>query len=137
MRGRVSVEVRYRILDGQRVTERVVEVDQAGRLLQILDAEAPFGATINPSAGGLEYELVVGLRGGLGAIYYTDEGGAWYSRGYGPEDDGPVFAEVDFPSHCEIPRARVEEALQEFMTTGGRPNCVEWQADPYNSTVSG
>jgi len=53
-----------------------------------------------------------------------------------PEDDRPVFAEVDFPSHCEIPRDRVEEALQEFMATGGRPSCVEWQEDPYGSAVS-
>lgn len=133
----MSVEVRYRTPDGENVGERVVEVDEAGRLLQILDAEAPFGATLTPSAGDLDYEMVVGLRGGLGAIYYTGEARSWYSRGDTSEDDGPVFAEVDFPSHCEIPRDRVKEALQEFMTTRGRPSCVEWQQDPYSSTISG
>jgi hypothetical protein len=133
----MSVNVRYRTLDDDKVGERVTEVDHVARLLQILDTEAPFGVTVTPSEGGVDYELVVGMRGGLGAIYYTDEGGSWYSRGDTPEDDGPVFAEVDFPSHCEIPRDRVKEALQEFMSTGGRPGCVEWQEDPYSSTVSG
>jgi len=84
----MSVEVRYRTLDGRTVGERVGEVDQVGQLLQILDTEAPFGATVAPSSGGHEFEMVVGLRSGLGAIYYTDEGGSWYSRGTRPRTTG-------------------------------------------------
>jgi hypothetical protein len=133
----MSVNVRYRTLDGDKVGERATEVDHVARLLQILDTEAPFGIIVTPSEGGVDFELVVGMRGGLGALYYTDEDGSWYSQGETPEGDGPVFAEVDFPSHCEVPRERLEQALHEFMTTGSRPVCVEWQEDPYSSTVTG
>jgi len=133
----MGVNVRYRTLGGDKVGERVAEVDHVARLLQILDTEAPFGITVTPSVGSVEYEVVVGMQGGLGALCYTDEDGSWYSRGETPEGGGPVFAEVDFPSHCEIPRERLEQALQEFMTTGSRPICVEWQEDPYSSAVSG
>jgi hypothetical protein len=133
----MSVNVRYRTLDGDKVGERVAEVDHVERLLQILDTEAPFGITVTPSAGSVEHEVVVGTQGGLGALYYTDEDGSWYSRGETPEGDGPVFAEVDFPSYFEIPLERLEQALLEFMAASSWPICVEWQQDPYSSAVSG
>lgn len=140
----MSVEVRYRTLDGERVGERVVRIDDADQLLRTLEVEAPFGATIAHLArlalpdGAPDHEFVGGLRGDVGAIYYTDEDGSWYTSGPTPDDDGPVFAEVDFPSHCEVPRDRLGEALREFLDSDGRrPSCVEWHEDPYRSAISG
>lgn len=128
------VEVRYRTLVDGLVGESVVLIEDASgteKLLEILATDAPFGATIHHRNTAQFAELVVGLRGEAGALYYTDKHGSWYSYGPTPEDDGPVFAEGGFPAHCELPGDAIGSALAEFIGTGvQRPDSVEWQDDP-------
>ncbi|CRK61296.1 hypothetical protein [Alloactinosynnema sp. L-07] len=128
----MTIEARYRTLDGGQVGEEVLHLaaDGVDRLVEVL-AAAPFGVAMRPVGAEFVNELIVGIRGDLGAIYFTDETGSWYTEGPTPDDEGPVYAEVDFPDHSELPTDKIERALEEYLRTGARPTCVAWQVDPY------
>jgi hypothetical protein len=137
----MSVQVRYRILREGALAEEIMTMtdpSDVARLIELLSTEAGYGATAHHSNrsgladGAPDHELVVGILNGHGALYYNDENGTWYSEGDTPEGDGPVFAELDFPPHCEVPPAVVQQALEEFLTSPARPTCVQWQEDPYS-----
>ncbi|MDQ3403405.1 MAG: Imm1 family immunity protein [Actinomycetota bacterium] len=136
----MTIEVRYRTINDNTINEAVVHLDPADRdeLLRILTTEALFGAVLHHRESSTDtveapdHELIVGFHGDLGALYYTDEFGSWYTLGPTPEDDGPVYAEVDFPRYSELPAADVTQAITQFIDSDGqRPNCVTWQDDPY------
>jgi hypothetical protein len=73
-----------------------------------------------------DHQLLVGVRGDVGAILYSDDTGSWATVGDGP-DAPPVYAEMEFPTYCEVPLHVIEKALAEFLATRARPTCVEWQ----------
>ncbi|WP_086827187.1 Imm1 family immunity protein [Allokutzneria sp. NRRL B-24872] len=79
-----------------------------------------------------ERELIFGVRNGRAALYYTDETGAWYSRGPTPASpDELVYADLEFPAHCEISLINLAHALAEFFDTQTRPTCVSWQESDF------
>lgn len=132
----MSIEVRYRTLDGDTVGEEVLHLapgDDVDHLMRVLTTTAPFGATLRTTDddGAMASELVVGIQDTRGALYYSDYTGAWYTHGPTPEDDGPVYAEVDFPYHSEIPAADIRAALAEYVNKQARPASVSWQVDPF------
>ncbi|WP_436499590.1 Imm1 family immunity protein [Actinokineospora sp. HUAS TT18] len=131
----MTIEARYRTLDGDTIGENVLTLTTADldQLITITTHHAPFGITLRPTdTTTIDSELVAGIRDGRGALYYTDPNGAWYTHGPTPkEGDGPVYAEVDFPDHSELPATLITTALSEYLTTGARPTSVEWQDDPY------
>ncbi|WP_086820846.1 Imm1 family immunity protein [Allokutzneria sp. NRRL B-24872] len=77
-----------------------------------------------------DHDLRFGVRrrdqGPVGAIFYADGAGSWVTLGDGPED-GPVYAEMEFPARCEITLSQLEGALVEFLRTHQRPTIVDWQ----------
>ncbi|SDM31992.1 Imm1 family immunity protein [Allokutzneria albata] len=86
----------------------------------------------HPEPGApLRAQLVFGARveTDLGAIYYTDAGGAWFSRGTAARADGDelYLAELDFPLDSEIPVPQLRKALLEYEQTRQRPTGVDWQ----------
>lgn len=131
----MSIEVRYRTLDGDTVGEEVLHLtggDDVDHLMRVLTTAAPFGATLRATDdGAVASELVVGIHDTRGALYYSDDTGAWYSHGSTPDGDGPVYAEVDFPDHSEIPAADIRAALAEYVQTQARPTGVTWKLDPF------
>ncbi|WP_424189171.1 Imm1 family immunity protein [Actinokineospora sp. G85] len=132
-------EVYYRTPQNDTASEQVQRLRSGDldRLMHILDTEAPFGASLHTVTADLPdtapaQELVVGIHDGLGALYYNDDHGSWYSTGpTPPETDGPVYADIDFPPRCEVPRAELTAALGEFLAHGSRPTCITWQEDPH------
>ncbi|HVK25178.1 MAG TPA: Imm1 family immunity protein [Actinokineospora sp.] len=130
----MTIEARYRTLIDGRVGEEVLDLpeDGIGRLREAL-ADAPFGVALRQAGPDFVSELVVGVQGDLGAIYFTDESGSWYTAGPTPDDEGPVYAEVDFPGHSELPASRIMAAVDEYLRSGVRPACVPWQVDPYQA----
>ncbi|MCP3801156.1 Imm1 family immunity protein [Allokutzneria sp. A3M-2-11 16] len=130
----MSVEVSYRTLVDGELEERwePVTAEVVDRLLEQRLAE--YGATIQdqPTPGApLSSEIIFGMRTGQdrGAIYYTDEGGAWFSRG-APARDGDTevyYADLDFPADSEIALAQLRQALLEYHRTARRPTCIDWQ----------
>ncbi|MGX7825858.1 Imm1 family immunity protein [Actinokineospora sp. 24-640] len=130
------IQAHYRILIDERVSEESAEITPGStdEVLTLLATKAPFGIRLLATAPGqtatVLSELVVGVRGDCAAMYYTDETGSWYSHGRTPDDDGPVYAEVDFPEHCEFPAVSLRSALDYYCRTGSRPSGVDWQQDP-------
>jgi hypothetical protein len=132
----MSIEVRYRTHDGDTVGEEVLHLtrgDDVDHLMRVLTTAAPFGATLRTTDddGAVASELVVGIQDTRGALHYSDDTGSWYTHGPTPDNDGPVYAEVDFPEHTEIPAADIRAALTEYVHTQARPTSVTWQQDPY------
>ncbi|SDI30907.1 Immunity protein Imm1 [Actinokineospora alba] len=100
--------------------------------MHVLTTTAPFGATLRTTdGGGVASELVVGIHDNRGALYYSDDTGSWYTHGPTPDDHGPVYAEVDFPDHSEIPAADIRAALTEYVHKQARPIGVTWKQDPF------
>ncbi|WP_367130984.1 Imm1 family immunity protein [Saccharothrix sp. HUAS TT1] len=50
-----------------------------------------------------------------------DKGGLRYAG----EDSPP--ADSEFPPHAELPVAELEAAVVDYLTTGRRPEGIEWQ----------
>ncbi|MCP3804726.1 Imm1 family immunity protein [Allokutzneria sp. A3M-2-11 16] len=73
-----------------------------------------------------DHTVLFGVRDQVGAIMFSDRTGSWATLGDGPDEE-PVYAEIEFPSRCEIPVHRVEAALTEFLRTHQRPTVVDWQ----------
>ncbi|MBW4716991.1 Imm1 family immunity protein [Saccharothrix obliqua] len=80
----------------------------------------------------------VGVHGeaGRGALYYSGDGGAWFSQGAPGPDRSPVEtilyyymnSDTEYPADSEIPLDVVRRAAHEYMTTGGnRPTVTDWQ----------
>ncbi|WP_367134024.1 Imm1 family immunity protein [Saccharothrix sp. HUAS TT1] len=62
-----------------------------------------------------------------------DAGGVWVARCESwepPADAPPLYIDkavmTEFPRHAVLPLDLWREALHEFMRTGRRPTCVEW-----------
>ncbi|GAA3995701.1 hypothetical protein GCM10022247_14510 [Allokutzneria multivorans] len=77
-----------------------------------------------------DHDLRFGVRrrdgGCVGAIFFADTAGSWVTLGEGPEE-GPVYAEMEFPARCEVSLNQLEGALIEFLRTRQRPTTVDWQ----------
>ncbi|SHF16914.1 Imm1 family immunity protein [Streptoalloteichus hindustanus] len=77
----------------------------------------------------------------VGALAYLGEDpdepgenatGAWVTHTELPVGDAPPLyldkhVPYQFPTSSALPLERVRAALHEFMTTGQRPRCVQWQ----------
>jgi len=81
--------------------------------------------------------LSFGARPDGGALrfvdYRADEPG-WYSAD-GDNDETVHYSlmldEDDFPPGSRLPLDSVRLAVAEYLATGERPTCVQWQADPW------
>ena len=77
--------------------------------------------------------MMVGLRGSLGVLNYVDfaGGGGSASKADSAGVKPPAYFYCDtwteLPSDAEVSIAVVRRAAREFLTTGERPTCVNWQ----------
>jgi Immunity protein Imm1 len=102
----------------------------AARLAWLVFRDAEQPGRVGPN-------LLVGLSGDLGVLMW---------QGPLPPGDRAVVSaagsnrhrvdyfvagihHADFPVGAEIPVERVLAAVTEFLDTGERPTCVQWQAD--------
>ncbi|GAA4019181.1 hypothetical protein GCM10022247_48540 [Allokutzneria multivorans] len=130
----MTLEVSYRA--GADAATVGVVIDNAGQLAQLLTALAADDTSDalvihrdRPRVGPRhipDHQVLVGVRGEVGAIHFTDPTGSWVTHGDGPADE-PVYAEMEFPSHCEVPVSDLEQALAEFLHSHQRPTHVAWQ----------
>lgn len=85
---------------------------------------------------GHEFGIAVDNESGLGGLWYSGNGGSWFSLGVRSERDEVFYYYMGhdrgFPIDSEIPVDLVRQAAKEFLASGGeRPTCVQWQ--PYES----
>jgi Immunity protein Imm1 len=87
------------------------------------------------AAGVPDHELLVAVDAdtGLGALFLNAPGEthSLYSKGTTQQPDDVLYyymgSERDFPHDSEIPVDAVRHAAKEFLATGKRPTCVQWQ----------
>lgn len=99
---------------------------------EVASADAPPLIALEATRGART--LLVGLRGPLGVLNYVDldsgEGG-FVSRGANPAAETPPYVYfgswTGFEDNAEIPAEQVRAAAREFLLTGNRPTCVQWQ----------
>jgi hypothetical protein len=88
----------------------------------------------HPPGWHAETVLVVTVSRGWGAAYYrAPDMWAWITRNPQPSTDAPELlfdgeAGTDYPSGAAIPVDHLRKAIEEYLRTGERPTCVEWQA---------
>ncbi|MPZ84707.1 MAG: hypothetical protein GEV28_31720 [Actinophytocola sp.] len=92
------------------------------------------GTSADPSEGKTLFLVSVGP--GVAAAYYRDmpDGAAhgWVTHNPHPLVDAPELAFSSqgwntFPSKAVLHTDEVRPAISEFLTTGRRPECIEWQ----------
>ncbi|WNV90622.1 Imm1 family immunity protein [Umezawaea sp. Da 62-37] len=74
-----------------------------------------------------DHDVAAAVSSGFGYLTYADPDQD-YSTLVG-EDGSPVYASeyVDYPAGSGVRVGVLAEALKEFLATGRRPSCVEWQ----------
>ncbi|WP_168200741.1 Imm1 family immunity protein [Allokutzneria sp. NRRL B-24872] len=130
----MTLEVSYRAGANAGPVGAIIEdADQLDHLLVAIAADDASDALVihrdRPRIGprGIpDHQLLIGVRGDIGAIHFADSTGSWVTRGKSPENE-PVYAEMEFPPHCEVPVRCLKDALAEFLRGRERPTCVEWQ----------
>ncbi|AXX33289.1 hypothetical protein KCV87_26075 [Actinosynnema pretiosum subsp. pretiosum] len=138
-----ALEVYYRPDHGQEPLI-VRTPDEVRRLFADWLRDFPTGsvalATVHLVEDPWGAELSVGVDGDKGVLRYSGDepgGNGHYSRDPESGNTDPAIyyfftADHEYPPHSEIPVTAVESAVLEFMSTGRRPTCVEWQ-DPRHS----
>lgn len=80
-----------------------------------------------------ETVLVVTVGHGWGAAYYRGpDRYAWITRNPRPAPNMPELmfdgeAGTNYPANAVIPRDQLRRAVEEYLETGNRPTCVDWQ----------
>ena len=97
---------------------------QDAGMLAIVTLESEFGATLSIVVGG--EETVLGFDASLDPPYFVSKGAS--------NDEQPVLeCYLHFEHHTEFLRNEVipfnlgEQAAHEFLETGVRPECVQWE----------
>ncbi|MDR7301004.1 Imm1 family immunity protein [Haloactinomyces albus] len=84
--------------------------------------------------------LLVGVRGDVGAVAWSDEPPMVPTNGTNPE---PVdywlggLHHTPMEPHTEIPIEQALAAVDEFVRTGQRPTCVEWRTEGARGAADG
>lgn len=131
----MSLRARFYAAEGDALVETVVEVaDERG-------VDDLIAAVLGPGTHDVvlqhldrplwndevpDHEVVFGVRGDRGAMWFADESGTWCTKGDGPSSP-PEYHEGTFPAFCEIPLADLVSAVKGFLSTAQRPAGVEWQ----------
>jgi hypothetical protein len=91
------------------------------------------GDALEDVGGFPSVEFLVGVGGGVqrGVLRVADTEGLWISRGDDVDCDPVVYHYMnvphEFPANAELPLEEVKAAVREFVHTGRRPACVQWQ----------
>lgn len=91
--------------------------------------------TVVPADDPWASELTVGIDGNKGVLRYAGEDGppaGCFSKSATLSNPEPVVyyfvtADSEFPPHAELPVTELEAAVVDYLTTGQRPRCIEWQ----------
>lgn len=132
----MTLRARFYVAEGDALVETVrdvVDQDQVDELITVLLGPGTHDAALQHLDRPLwneevpDHEVVFGVRGDRGAMWYADESGTWCTRGEGPASP-PEYHEGTFPALCEIPLAELSSAVKEFLATARRPAGVAWQS---------
>ncbi|WP_158843712.1 Imm1 family immunity protein [Saccharothrix deserti] len=117
----------------------VTTPDEVREVFAAVRGKYPAGSavllTIVPAADPWASELNAGIDGDVGVLRYSgeDHPKGVYSKNPTPSNAEPVIyyyvtADTEFPPNAEVPMADVEAAVIDYLTTGQRPEVVEWQS---------
>lgn len=132
----MTLRARFYVAEGDALVETVrdvVDQDQVDELITVLLGPGTHDAALQHLDRPLwneevpDHEVVFGVRGDRGAMWYADESGTWCTRGEG-QASPPEYHEGTFPALCEIPLAELSSAVKEFLATARRPAGVAWQS---------
>ncbi|MFC6091641.1 Imm1 family immunity protein [Saccharothrix lopnurensis] len=108
-------------------------------LFAAVRAKYPAGTALLMTVVPADYpwasELTVGIDGDKGVLRYAGQDSpptGCFSKSAEPSNTEPVIyyfvtADNEFPPCAEIPVTDLETALIDYMTTGQRPETIEWQ----------
>jgi hypothetical protein len=110
-------------------------VDDWGGELGTMHVVYAEDVTVPPPRGrsGRSVLVVTVNRGWGGAYYRSPDKWAWITRNVQPAADTPELlydpeAGTNYPADAAIRIDQLRRAVEEYLLTGQRPTCVEWQA---------
>lgn len=94
--------------------------------------------------GGTELRVGVNAAEGVGGLRWSGGDGTHFSVGRpSPADTISIpyylcgLHETEYEPDSEVPVSALREALEEFLDTGRRPTCVQWQPHPLAALMGG